>query len=274
MRPRGHCHFLGGEVATPDQVRRRIETHLGQGASFVKLMASGGGLTPGTDPSAADLPRELVRAAVETAHASGAHVAAHCHATESIVRCLEEGVDTIEHASFVEPPGRYRFDPEVAARLGAAGIAVAPTVIGALRTARRFRASGALHNPSDAAAVERLEGRLTNTGHFHRLGLRILAGTDCGCTDTPFDSLVDELLAYTSAGLSRAEALRSATSGAAEILGLPETGEIRPGARADLLLVAADPLEGLEVLRRPDMVLRSGRVVHRRPGMEAPAVRG
>ena len=63
----------------------------------------------------------------------------------------------------------YLADDGVAQRIRDAGIAVSPTIIAALRTARRFRASGARHNPLDVSAIERLEGRLTNVGHFRRL---------------------------------------------------------------------------------------------------------
>jgi len=78
MRPSGHCHWMGGgEVTTVEEVRQLIEWHLEQGAGFVKLMASGGGLTPGTVPHEADLPLELMREAAEVAHANGVHITAH-----------------------------------------------------------------------------------------------------------------------------------------------------------------------------------------------------
>jgi imidazolonepropionase-like amidohydrolase len=259
MRPKGHCHFLGGEVGTADEVRRLIEWNLEQGAGFVKIMASGGGLTPGTVPHEADFPLEFLRLAADLAHAHGVHITAHCHATESITRAIDAGLDMIEHASFTEPPGRYRYDEEITLRIRERGIVVSPTVEGALRTARRFRQSGQAHNPGDVAAVERLEGRLTNTAHFHRLGLKIIGGTDAGVTDMPFDTLVDEILAYTRAGLSNAEALRSVTSDGAAFLKLSGVGAVQEGQRADLVLLSGDPLENLEVLRRPLKVFLAGR---------------
>lgn len=263
MRPEGHCHFLGGEVATVEELRRMIEWHLEQGASFVKLMASGGGLTPGTVPHEADLALELMKAAADMAHANGVQITAHCHATESVERAIEAGLDMIEHASYVEPPGRYRYDAEITQRIKDKGLIVSPTVYSALQTARRFRQMGAAHNPGDVAAVERLEGRLTNAGHFHRLGMKIIGGTDCGATNTPFNSLVDEIQSYTEAGLSRTEALRTVTSEGAAFMKLPKLGEIKEDYRADLILVEGNPLEDLEVLRTPRTVIKSGRIVHR-----------
>ena len=256
-----------------EEVQRRIDGQLHRGAGFVKLMASGGGLTPGTDPSEADLPLELMRAAAEAAHANGVHVAAHCHATESIRRAIGAGVDTIEHVSFVEPPGQYRYDEEISCHIRDRGIVVSPTVIGALRTAQRVRQSGRSLNPKDLGAIGRLEGRLTNTGHFHQLGMRIVGGTDCGVTDTPFDSLVDELLAYTRAGMSNTEALRTVTCDSAAFLRLARVGEVKPAYRADLILLDENPLEDLNALRYPLLVFKEGGVIHRR-GDETRTKRG
>ncbi len=112
----GHCHFFGGEVSDKRDVIRRVAAQARMGAGFVKLIASGGGLTPGTRPDEADLPLELMREGVAVAHACGIHASAHCHATESFVRALDAGVDIIVHASFVQPGGGPKFDREIAAR--------------------------------------------------------------------------------------------------------------------------------------------------------------
>ena len=263
MRPKGHCHFMGGgEVSTAEEVRQLSTAQLAQGAGFIKLMASGGGLTPGTVPHDADLPLELMRAATAVARDHGVQITAHCHATESIERAVDAGLDMIEHANFVEPPGRYRYDEDIAKRIRDQGIVVSPTAYGALQTARRFRAAGGAHNPNDVAAVERLEGRVKNTTHFHRLGMKIIAGTDCGATNSPFDCLVDELLTYTQAGLSPEEALQSATNRSAQYLALPDRGQIKEGYLADLTLLQGNPFEDLNHLRSPLKVFKSGQLVH------------
>jgi len=262
MRTQGHCHFLGGEVASVKQVRDVVAQQINSGARFVKLMASGGGLTPGTNPGEADLSLELMRAAADAAHDHGVHITAHCHATDSITRAIEAGLDMIEHASFVELDGRYHYNESIAKLVRDQGVVVSPTVFAALRTANRFRESKSSHNPQDVAAVERLEGRLTNTGHFYRLGMKILGGTDCGATDTPFDSLVDELIAYTQAGLSNIEALQTVTCDSAKYLRLGRVGEVKPGYGADLMLIASNPLQDLNALRKPSIVVKAGSIVH------------
>lgn len=262
-RPNGHCHFMGIAVASRGDVRTAALELFADENEFLKIMASGGGLTPGTRPADADFPFDLMREAVAIAHANGKFVAAHCHATESILRSVHAGVDVIEHASFVDPEGRHHFVRSVCEEIRDHGIAVCPTISGALRSADAFTKNGPANN-LDVGAVARLRGRLTNAAHFHRLGVKLIAGTDCGITRTPFDSLVDELLAHRQAGMSTAAALRSATSDSAEYLRMGKIGEVRIGFRADLILLAGDPLENLEALRTPEAVVKSGKVVFSR----------
>ena len=273
-RPLGHCHFFGGEVASPAEVRARIEQQIAGGAQWVKLMASGGGLTPGTQPHRAELSVEMMQAAREVAHANGIKVTAHCHATAAIERVVEAGLDMIEHASFLDPHGRTRVDIDLACRVRDGGIAVCLTVYGGFLTAQHFRQVGEAANPDDPTAIERLEARLTNVGPLHRLGVSIVGGTDCGATHTPFDTLLDEIVAFTSQGLSNAEALRTVTSDGAEQLGLSRRGRVAAGYEADLALLAADPLADLEALRRPLAVLKAGEVVSEAGDRTYPSLKG
>jgi imidazolonepropionase-like amidohydrolase len=259
-RPKGHCHFFGIEVTTPAETVRAIEKQAREGAAFVKLIASGGGLTPGTRPEEADLPIEIMRTATETAHANGMHVAAHCHAVESIVRAVECGVDTIEHASFTAPDGMPRFDREIAAQIKDKGTVVGPTAISGLRIAGAIRAAGG-HNGTSRQSIARLEARRHHLADFCEAGVRIIAGTDCGVTNTPFDSLADELDEYVQAGLSRADALRSATSESARYLRQPLLGQVKPGFHADLLLLSGNPLKHLRYLRNPILVMKGGEIL-------------
>lgn len=259
-RPKGHCHFFGIEVASPEDARRAVDRQVAMGAALVKLMASGGGLTPGTDPAEADMPLAVMRESVAAAHSNGVQVCAHCHAVESISRALDAGVDTIEHASFVRPQGPPEFQPEIAARIKDQGVAVGPTAISGLRIAQAIRNGGA-QNGRDRDAVLRLESRRRHTAHFINAGLNILAGSDCGVANTPFNSLVDELEEYVNAGMSPAAALRSATSDSARYMNQPGIGKIEPGRAADLLFLSGNPLKGLEPLRSPLVVIKEGVMV-------------
>jgi len=259
-RPQGHCHFFGIEVTTPTEVRSAVDRQVRRGAAFVKLIASGGGLTPGTRPSEADLAPSIMREAVVSAKANGIHVAAHCHAVESIVRALDTGVDIIEHASFVRPHGPPKFDPQIAVRLKDQGVVVSPTAISGVRIAQTIRESGT-QNGHDQDAVARLESRRRHTAQFLELGVPILAGTDCGVANTPFNSIVDELLEYVNAGMSTAAALRSATCDSARYLGQPQLGRLETNCFADLLFLSGNPLKNLNYLRTPLLVMKEGEIV-------------
>lgn len=104
-----------------------------------------------------------MRAATHAAHANGMHVAAHCHAVESIVRAMESGVDTIVHASFTGPGGTPQFDVEIAARIKGNGLVVGPTAISGMRIAQAIRAAGG--NGSSHNTIARLSGREHDRGN-------------------------------------------------------------------------------------------------------------
>ena len=260
-RPGGHCHFFGGEVTTVAEVRALIERQCAQGARNVKVMASGGGMTEGTRPSEAEFPVELMIAAREGAQANGMTITAHCHATEAIRRAIDAGIPCVEHASFVETSGYPRFDSEIGRELRDHGIVVSPTVASGLRAARLFRSAGHGYHAGDIGAIERLEARARIAGELHDLGVALIAGSDAGTDDTPFEVAIEEVTSLHAAGLSRAEALRTATCGIAQHLGLLNVGEVKGGFIADRTLLQADPLLDLRALEAPVVVIQSGKIV-------------
>jgi imidazolonepropionase-like amidohydrolase len=122
----------------------------------------------------------------------------------------------------------------------------------------------------DQAALDRsrrmFDGTVDNIARLRKAGVRLIAGTDAGWRFTPFDGLVTEMVLLAETGLSNPDALAAATSAAAAALGLErETGTLREGLFADVLAVPGDPLEDLDLLRRPALVMRAG-VVVRGPG--------
>src|SRR6516225_1080714 len=99
--PRGHCHYLGGTAEpTVSDVRAAVREHAERGVDVIKIMASGGNLTPGSRQDLAQFPPEVLHAAVDEAHRLGLPVTAHAHAVAAIADAVEAGVDGLEHASF------------------------------------------------------------------------------------------------------------------------------------------------------------------------------
>jgi len=105
----------------------------------------------------------------------------------------------------------------------------------------------------------------SDSENFLVAGVTIVAGSDAGVTETPLDSLHDDLAALVDVGMTPIEALRAATVDAARIIGLTDRGRVAIGGRADLLVVDRDPREDLSVLRTPLAVIAAGRVISR-PG--------
>lgn len=97
----GHCHFLGGEVAGADAILRAVAVRADRGVDAVKVMASGGVNTPGTDVLATQVRAEELCLVVDRAHDASLPVTAHAHGTPAVEQAIAAGVDGIEHCSCV-----------------------------------------------------------------------------------------------------------------------------------------------------------------------------
>lgn len=108
-RPRGHCWQWGGEAATEADIQRVVRSNVSPsvGADVIKIMATGGVRTAGTNPAEAAFSEREICVAVEAAHQAGRKVAAHAHGVGGIAAAARAGVDTIEHCSWVDSYGRW-----------------------------------------------------------------------------------------------------------------------------------------------------------------------
>ena len=124
----GHCWFMGGEADSEDDLRRMVRTQHKHGADLIKVMATGGFMTPGSAPWHAQFTAAQLAVIVDEARRVDKPVAAHAHGTKGIRRAVEAGVATIEHCSFVTETNERRFDEGLAARIAERQIFVCPTV--------------------------------------------------------------------------------------------------------------------------------------------------
>jgi imidazolonepropionase-like amidohydrolase len=254
----GHLWFCGVEADSEVEVRRAVRAQVKAGADFIKVFATGGGSTPGTNLLAAQYSEAEMCALTEEARRLGRCVASHAHGTPGVITSIAARVTTIEHCSFLQAHG-MQYEPEQVQRIADAGIYVCPTV---------FQGRGKLlaQDPDQPWAADFLRMRSERLSLIRRLfeqGVRLVSGSDAGVTFNEFtDYPGDLILTVEGADLSPLYVLQSATSIAAEALGRSDIGVIAPGKVADLLAVRGNPLHDMRALNTPVLVVSRGRVVY------------
>ena len=254
----GHLWFCGVEADSDVEVRRAVRAQVKAGADFIKVFATGGGSTPGTNACAAQYSETEMCALTEEARRLDKRVAAHVHGTPGVLTSIAARVTTIEHCSFLQPSGP-QYEPEQGQRIADAGIYVCPTV---------FQGRGKLlvQNPDQPWAAAFMQGQSERFDLLRRLvdqGVRLVSGSDAGVNFNTFtDYPGDLILTVEGLDLSPVYVLKSATSVAAEALGRSDLGVIAPGKAADLLAVKGNPLQDIRALNAPVLVVSRGRIVH------------
>lgn len=246
--PRGHCWFLGGEARGADGVRAAVRERAERGADVIKVMASGGEITPGSRPWEAQFGLEELRAAVSEAHRLGLPITAHAHGAAGIANVAAAGFDSLEHCSFRTPDGAQA-DPVIIDALLQAGVAISATL-------------GHLPGQPVPPHIAELIPKFSRVFHQVRAsGARVVCASDAGISRAkPHDVLpwgLGEMVDLI--GYSTVEALRSATSTAADVCRIGDRkGRIAAGYDADLLAVHGDPVADIAAVRSVAAVFRAG----------------
>jgi len=256
----GHCNFLGLEADGEVSVRAAARRQLKAGANCIKIMATGGRMTPGTNVGMAQYTVAEIRAAVDEARRGQVTLAAHAIGTDGIRNATAAGVTTIEHCSWLGRGPVAEFDESVAAQMAEQGTAAVPTlspVKQAIAASSGNLTAGLREHIAVRAEVLRCLRRMTE------LGVSILAGTDAGVAWTPFDSLPAEMESLVSeVGLTPMQAIRAATGEAARVLGIDGSiGALTAGKVADLVAVEGDPSVRIGDIRFVRTVVKQGQVV-------------
>lgn len=248
----GHGWFFGREADGPDEVRKAAREQLKAGADVVKLMATGGIMTLGVEPGAAQLTEEELRAGIEEAHKAGKRTATHAQGCQGVKNALRAGIDSVEHGIFL--------DEEAVELFLKTGTYLVPTF-----SALHFIIKGGTAAGIPAFMVEKTlrvaEAHQRSMEMARRAGVKMAAGSDAGAPLNPHNDLVTELELMVKFGFTPQEALAAATCAAADLLGLTDTGTLEPGKRADLLVVAEDPLLNIGALRKVSLVVKAGQLV-------------
>lgn len=233
----------------PEDCRRATRRQVGLGAQVIKLTATGGVLSNVSGGLGRAFEPEELRAIVSTAHNLGRKVAAHSHAAEGTKAALEAGVDSIEHGSFLD-------DPTIAL-LKRTGAYLVPTELAPVAALAQARA-GALPPATIPKAEAAAAAMVASHRKAYRAGVKFAFGTDSGVSKhgrnaEEFALLVDQV------GMTPAEAIRTATVAAADLLGQSASlGTLEPGKAADIIAVTGSPLDDVRRLERVAFVMKRG----------------
>ncbi len=256
----GHCYYFGIEADSADEVRKAVRSQVKAGADFIKIFATGGGLTPGTNTLEAQYTEAEMKTATAEARRLGKLVSSHAHGSPGVRNSVAARVDTIEHCTFATKTGLV-YEPEVAAEIAEAGIMVVPTIGVAISRKIAANPNYERDNPAMAAWVAGRFERYKNFRRLHAQGVMLVSGSDSGIPGAYFEDFAADIgVLVSEIGLSPYQALLSATSLAARGCGLTDTGVLTVGKRADLLGVAGNPLQNIADLEATRFVAVAGRL--------------
>jgi imidazolonepropionase-like amidohydrolase len=258
----GHCDYLGGVAEGREAIGAALAERVARGVDVVKVMASGGMLTPGSDQLGVQFSPADLRLIVGLAHEAGLQVLAHAHSQRGIRHALDAGVDGLEHFTCLTEEG-MRTPPELLEAVAAAGIPVCQTIGWDRSKIDPDRMPPALklltekmRLDPDSIVVARGEQARQLRAH----GITLVSGVDAGVSPPKTHGNVWRCVAeLVDAGFPTAEALVTATSVAADACGVGDvTGRLRPGLAADLLVVGGDVRSDVAALGRPLAVVVRG----------------
>ncbi len=233
-----------------DQVRWLVRAQVKYGVDVIKIMSTGGVLSKGDHPGAPQYTFEELKAAADEAHMAGRRIASHAHGAEGIKNAIRAGIDTIEHASFIDDEG-IRLAKERGTYL-VMDIYNDDYILG---KAKDFGI------PQEFIDKEKLVGQVQrdNFQKAFRAGAKMAFGSDSGVY--PHGDNGKQFFYMVKYGMTPAQAIRAATSSAADALNrTKDVGSIEAGKFADIIAVDADPLKDVTALEKVSFVMKGGKV--------------
>ena len=245
------CNDLVSGVADGvDEVRKQVRFNIQQGADLIKILATGGVLSANDDPRHTTYTQDEMRAACDEANRLGRFVAAHCHGKEGMIWVSNAGARSIEHGTYM--------DAEAAAVLKKNGTWYVPT----LYVVEPIVAEG---NPlkipeQNLAKARAVRGSMREAfKSANKLGVKIAFGSDAGVF--PHGTQGREFKIYTDLGMTPMQAIGTATTSAAELMGWSgKVGVVARGSFADMIAVSGDPSKDVTELEHVKWVMKGGRV--------------
>ena len=236
-----------GPVECAAKVRRASQN----GSDVIKITATGGVLSQQGRGLEAHFTSEEMKSIADTAHSLGLKVMAHAHGARGIEAAARAGIDTIEHGTYLDEPA--------ARAMKERGTVLVPTLMAFQGTSERL--GKGIYTPTVEAKIRAVsETARVFMGRALKWGVPIAFGTDAGVFDHGRNA--GEFRLMRAQGMSDRQALASATTAAATVLGLQtEIGRIAPGFAADIIAVSGDPTRDVTVLEKVEWVMTRGKVI-------------
>ena len=245
---------LEGIINSSDDAYKAVRHRYKEGADLIKITATGGVLSNAKNGQNPQMTEQEIKAIVSAAKDYGFKVAAHAHGAEGIIRAVQAGVDSIEHATLMDAEGIAIMRKE--------GTYYVPTLLAGAWVAEKALIEDYYPPFVQKKALE-IGPQLKSTfSKAHQAGIKIAFGTDTGVT--PHGDNAKEFKLMVDAGMTEQEAILSATFHASILLGEQEIlGSISEGKLADIIAVSGNPLENITVLESVDFVMKNGNVIKR-----------
>ena len=243
---------LAGGVNTPPELRTLVRVNLDHGVDWIKTRGTERAGLPDTDPRKQVYDEAQLRVIVEEAATRGIPVMAHAHGDEGAYAAVAAGVRSIEHGTYLSDSTLRLMKQK--------GTWLVPTLSTMVDLTQP---GGDYDDPVLQLRGQHMRPRIEDTiRRAHAIGIRMATGADTDYGPEGVTRIAHEVMRFHDLGLSTVESLASATSGAAELLGIASrTGRVAPGLEADLIVLDGNPLDDPAWLQDVLIVITNGRVV-------------
>ena len=240
-----------GVINSVGDARKAVRQRYKDGADLIKLTATGGVLSEAKSGRNPQFTGEELRAIIDTARDYGFKVAAHAHGADGMKRAVIAGVDSIEHGTYM--------DVETMKLMRKKSTAYVPTIIAGKYVAEKAEIDGFFSEvvrPKARAIGPQIQDTFAQA---YRRGVQIVFGTDSGVS--PHGENWKEFIYMVEAGMAPVEALNSAMSAGAELLGInDELGTIESGKLADIIAINGNPLQDIKQMENVSLIIKDGQI--------------
>lgn len=252
--------FNWGIADGPDEIRKLVRFEVKNGADVIKAAVSGGVLSLADEVDVPQFTPDEMKALVDETHRLRKKLAVHCHGDQAAKEAIAAGVDSIEHGSFLKP--------DTLAMMKTKGTYLVPTLMATEWILPKLtQYPPAVQEKAKAASAARSD----MFRNAVKAGVKIAFGTDAAVF--PHGQNAKEFKLMVDLGMAPADALISATSAAADLLGVgPRVGTLEKGKLADVIAMPGDPISDITATERVSFVMKEGKIIRNGPATAKPTV--